>query len=126
MLKEVGEAKLTRLDLEEIGKKAYPIECSAAHGYPNPQCVTVAWDESGDYVYEYLKDTNHNYWFREFVKGKDGKLIPFGEAVFGPIKAKAEQKRRQIESEKQAEVSQKRMQEAKALREKLAGMRSSH
>ena len=123
---EAAQANLTPQDLAEIGKKAFPIELSAEHGFPNPHCVTVAWDECGDYVYEYLKDTDNRYWFREYVKGAGGKLVPYEEAVFGPIRAKAKEARRRMQEAQEKEKEAYRHKDIEELRKMLAGIQNTN
>ena len=88
-----------------LSRKAFPIECSAAHGVDNPQCKLLGTVEEGIYVYEYYEE--------------NGKLIPYDEYVFGPIRAKAKaNKARQemLENQLSPEQERQRQDDLNALR----------
>ena len=101
-----------------LSRKAFPIECSAAHGVDNPQCKLLGTVEEGIYVYEYYEENGPRYWYKEYVK-ENGKLIPYDEYVFGPIRAKAKaNKARQemLENQLSPEQERQRQDDLNALR----------
>lgn len=108
-------------DLDEISKIAFPLECAAAHGVNNPACTPIGREERGRFVYEFFKDRDGRYWFLEYVKNDDGRLIPCEEYVFEPIRAKARAARQRMKNQLDPEQKTKRQNDLVALRKRLTG-----
>ena len=99
------DGSLTEQQLNKIGKIAWPLECSAAHGVEHPDCTLIGEQQSGMYIYEYYVDSSKRYWYKEYVLTEDGKRVPFDDYVWGPIREKARrniayQRERQKEQQK--------------------------
>lgn len=106
-------------DYEKLSKIAWPIECWAAHVDNEPRCILIGEQESGIYIYEYYRDDNGRYWFKEYVRTQEGKRVPFDEYVWGPIREKAKRNRMLQEAAMTPEQKEQKQNDLAALHKRL-------
>lgn len=117
---------LTSAEIAEIGRKAYPLECSPAHGVTDPALTLIATEQDGIYFYEFYKDSDGLFFYKEYVCDKEtGRMIPYDEAIFAPIRAAAEKKRRAARAEADLRKREEREKDLLKLRRRLAGIKDN-